>query len=430
MVTIKIVLRRKQNKDGSYPLALRVIKHRKTSFIHLGYSVLERDWDANAQRVRRSHPNATRLNKFIMKKLSESTDMMLELDAQQKDVSSDGIKRRLRPVADTMFFARAEIFLQRLKDEGQYNSWHSRLTHIRVFKEFTLGTKAIWNGLSPRAKGLRPTSCHGVFGGMDVPFQQIDPGLLTQFKIYLKAQRGVGDWTVANYLATIQAVFSQSIRDGILDKKFFPFGKDKIQIKTPESQKVGLTAADVAKLEAAVLPDSAHGEARDLWLLSFYFAGIRAGDVLQLRWRDFRDGRLHYVMGKNNKAVSLKVPEKARLLLKRYEQDKGGVDSFVFSYLKGFERVEDTFVVQRQIAAAVSRCDRMLKDHVAPVAGIEGKISMHIARHTFATLAGDKISIQMLQKLYRHSNIRTTIGYQSAFMHRDADEALDAVLGG
>ncbi len=55
---------------------------------------------------------------------------------------------------------------------------------------------------------------------------------------------------------------------------------------------------------------------------------------------------------------------------------------------------------------------------------------MHIARHTFATIAADKIPIQQLQKLYRHSDIKTTIGYQSAFIHKDADEAFDAVLGG
>jgi hypothetical protein len=35
----------------------------------------------------------------------------------------------------------------------------------------------------------------------------------------------------------------------------------------------------------------------------------------------------------------------------------------------------------------------------------------------------------MLQKLYRHSSITTTIGYQSSLIHKDADDALDAVLG-
>lgn len=52
---------------------------------------------------------------------------------------------------------------------------------------------------------------------------------------------------------------------------------------------------------------------------------------------------------------------------------------------------------------------------------------MHIARHTFGNIAGDKIPVQMLQKLYRHSSILTTIGYQANFMHQESDDAIDAV---
>ncbi len=53
---------------------------------------------------------------------------------------------------------------------------------------------------------------------------------------------------------------------------------------------------------------------------------------------------------------------------------------------------------------------------------------MHIARHTFGNISGDKIPIQTLQKLYRHSSITTTINYQSNFTHREEDEALDKVI--
>jgi len=61
-------------------------------------------------------------------------------------------------------------------------------------------------------------------------------------------------------------------------------------------------------------------------------------------------------------------------------------------------------------------------------AKISKKLTMHLARHTFGNISGDKIPIQMLQKLYRHSNVTTTIGYEGNFIHKDADEALDHVL--
>ncbi len=430
MATVKIVLRKKQNKDGSYPLALRITKDRKTSFLHLGYHILEKDWDATAQRVRKSHPNAARLNNFIMKKLADVNDKALELDTQQKDVSAGGIKRQIRPAADTMFFARADAYLQRLRESDNYNVWRARTSVFRIFKEFVLGTAAIWDELPAGAKAHRHPPVQGVRGGKDVPFHEIDVVLLTKFKVHLKAQRGVGNQTIMNYFAAIHTIFSQAIREGILDQKYFPFGKDKIQIKTTESRKVGLTKADVEKLETVVLSQAEDCEVRDLWLISFYFAGIRAADVLQLRWSDFRDGRLHYVMNKNGKSVSLKVPEKAQRILERYEGVKDQPNSFIFGYLRGFEDVEDQFTLKHRIRKMIGKCNWLLQNHIAPAAGIDGKISMHIARHTFATMAGDKIPVQMLQKLYRHSDIKTTIGYQAAFLHRDADDALDAVLGG
>ena len=69
-----------------------------------------------------------------------------------------------------------------------------------------------------------------------------------------------------------------------------------------------------------------------------------------------------------------------------------------------------------------------LKD-VAKEAGITKPLTMHIARHTFGNISGDKIPVQMLQKLYRHTSITTTINYQANFMFKDVDDALDAVIG-
>jgi len=96
--------------------------------------------------------------------------------------------------------------------------------------------------------------------------------------------------------------------------------------------------------------------------------------------------------------------------------------------LKVLHDLSNDFQVQKKIAFADKRLNKALKK-VAELAGIEKKLTMHIARHTFGNLSGDKIPVQMLQKLYRHSSITTTIGYQANFIHKDADDALDAVIG-
>jgi integrase len=134
-------------------------------------------------------------------------------------------------------------------------------------------------------------------------------------------------------------------------------------------------------------------------------------------------------MGKNAKGDSLKIPGKALKILEQYRQDKIDLNDFVFPDLKGFPGIKDEFLVQRKIAFTTSRYDKFLRKFVAPAAKIEKPLTMHIARHTFGNISGDKIPIQMLQKLYRHSSITTTIGYQANFLHKNVDEALDAVIG-
>ena len=66
---------------------------------------------------------------------------------------------------------------------------------------------------------------------------------------------------------------------------------------------------------------------------------------------------------------------------------------------------------------------------VAKTLEIEGKLTTHIARHSFATQAGDIVSIQMLQKLYMHNDVRMTIGYQATFINQEANKALLSVVG-
>lgn len=173
-----------------------------------------------------------------------------------------------------------------------------------------------------------------------------------------------------------------------------------------------------------LLDHAPYDHARNLWLISYYFAGMRISDVLRLRWSDFQKMRLHYTMGKNKKAGSLKAPEKALEILAKYEQFKENADDLVFPELKVLPNFDNEFEVQKKIAMAVSRNDKFLRLFVAPAAAVEKKLTMHIARHTFATNAGDMIPIQMLQKLYRHNNITTTIGYQANFINKDADDAL------
>ena len=402
MASVKIVLRKKKNKDGTYPLAIRITKDRKSSYVYVGHHIVETFWDAKNRKVKKSHPNSVRLNNLLSKKLAEAEDSLLDLEVQKTDTSSKAIKGRLKGSKATSYFAQAELYLADLKKQGKYNRYKSDKSRVKAFKVF--------------------------LNEGDISCKEITESLLTKYRSWLKGTRKVGEQTIVNYLTIIQTVFNQSIANGIVEQKYYPFGKDKIRLKTPKSLKIGLSPEEVTEVAGLKLPAGSYmHHARNVWLIAFYFAGMRVSDVLRLKWADFQNDRLYYSMGKNEKPGSLKIPEKALKILSEYK-GRNYAHDLVFGDLEALPDLTNTYNVQRRISAVIQNLDDALKD-VAKEAKITKKFTMHIARHTFGNISGDKIPIQMLQKLYRHTSITTTIGYQANFIHKDADEALDAVIG-
>lgn len=406
MSSIKLVLRKKLKNDGTMPICLRITKDRKTSFIHLGYYIKETEWDDKTSRIKKSHPNSSRLNNLLLKKLAEANDNAIELETKIKNTSAKAVKEKVKPKTGATFFPQADSYLNNLRSQGKYNQFTSDRPRVEHFKEF--------------------------LGNKDVAFSDISPALLEDFKIYLRAlktykEKSMGERSVINHLVVIRSVYAYARRNNVITKEVSPFGENGVKIKFPESTKIGLNADEIKRFESVELDDPKEIHARNLWLFSFYFAGMRVSDVLRTRWSDIQNKRLHYAMGKNQKAGSLKIPDKAYKILEYYEKDKLHNNGLIFPELKDCD-FSDKFATQRTIAFKTSAIDKVLHTYVAQAAQIEKKLTMHLARHSFGSLAGDKIAIQMLQKLYRHSSVLTTIGYQQNFIHKDADEALEAVL--
>jgi len=398
---IKLFLRKTVLADGTSSLVLKIFKDKKASITQTGIKLKHADWDAEKQRVKSNHPNSKRLNNLLLKKLSEANDKYLELETIHTTVSSKSVMKKIRPNAGATFFKQAEIYLAELKEAGKYNRYTADKPRVKHFKEFLDDT--------------------------DISFSDITVPLLERFKAHCINKLKLSERTAINHLVVIRSVFSDAIKNELINAKYYPFGKGKIAIKFPPSQKIGLGIEDVKKLEQVELKEKHHNHARNLWLVSFYFAGMRVSDLLRLKWSDFKDDRLHYTMGKNLKTGSLKTPEKVIKILLQYEPDKQNIDDYVFPELKNVDS-NDKFIVQRRIAHTASRIDKILRTHVMPAAKITNKVTMHIARHSFAHIAGDKIPLQVLQELFRHSTILVTMGYMGNFINKKTDDALNTVL--
>ncbi|MGZ4055110.1 MAG: phage integrase SAM-like domain-containing protein [Bacteroidia bacterium] len=401
MASVKVLLRlNKMRTDGSCPIIIQIINNRSLTQKFLGHAVKPEEWDEKSGTVLKSHPNSVRINHLILKKMTEVSAIILDADNNDLQLTKKQIKHKIKHQNKSSFNIVANEHLSDLLKLKKFNQESGERPRVNHFKNF--------------------------IGNEDISFQNITPPLLKKFMIYLKAEKGLNDRSTMNCLVVIRTIFNKAINEGLVESKHYPFGPGKIQIKFIESKKIGLNEIEVKKLEDIVLVEnSAQFHARNIWLTSFYLAGIRISDIIKLKWTDINDGRLTYIMGKNQKVVSLKIPEKANYIIEKNRKHKIN-SSYVFPYLKD-EDGTDEKILNSKTRTANSRINKHLAT-ITKKLKIDKKVTMHISRHTFGQIAGDKIAPQLLQKLYRHSDLKTTIGYQANFIHKDVDGALSNIL--
>jgi|TARA_R110000868_G_scaffold347222_1_gene608286 site-specific recombinase XerD len=403
MATLKAVLHTKLDKKGNkdYRLALRLTVMRKRSYYHLGQNLNPNYWNANSGQVRTSHPKHKQLNRLIRKKYDEIEDIIFELESLKQNYTAKQIIDSIRQNAEKLsFFDLAADHVDDLIKLNKHNRAISDNSKINRIKEFTKNR--------------------------NLTFEEIDENLLKKMKIYLHSS-GLSERSIMNVFVLIRLIYNSAISKKIVDQKFYPFGKDKMKIKYPQTIKIGLDENEIKKIEDLDLKKGTDiWHTRNVFLFSFYLAGIRISDVLRMRWTDIVGDRLHYKMGKNDKVDSLKLPLPVLKILNNYSKDKRTSSDYIFPELKLIP-LKDSKAIYSRIKSSIKKLNKNLSK-IANQSEIDKKITNHIARHSFGNIAGDKVSPQMLQKLYRHTHLSTTIGYQGNFIHKNADEALDVII--
>ncbi|WP_339655694.1 site-specific integrase [uncultured Maribacter sp.] len=404
MATLKTVLHTKTNTKGNkeFRLALRLTVNRKRSYYYLGQKVEPKFWDVQGEKVKSSHTRHKQLNRLIRKKYDEIEDVIFEMETSKQNYTAkqiiDSIRKNTKRLS---FFELADEHIEDLINANNHNRAISDRSKLNRIKEF--------------AKKR------------NFEFEEIDENLLKKLKIYLRTTSGLSERSVMNIFVMIRLLYNKAISRKIVDRKFYPFGKDKIKIKYPQTIKIGLDEHEIRKIEELDLDTrTAVWHTRNVFLFSFYLAGIRISDVLRMRWSDIVAERLYYKMSKNDKADSLKLPEPVIKILSHYQVDKKNKYDYIFPELKTIP-INDSKAIYSRIKTSIKRLNTNLTV-IADLAEIDKKITNHIARHSFGNIAGDKVSPQMLQKLYRHTHLSTTIGYQGNFIHKNADEALNAII--
>ncbi len=112
---------------------MRISENYKTNYKWLGQYVFEKNWDKDAGKARRSHPNSKKLNNFLMKKMNEVNDIFFE----SKDrVTPKQVKQKLKGASGQKPFI--ELAAERMEkhERGIFSVAKGELSILYNLEEF------------------------------------------------------------------------------------------------------------------------------------------------------------------------------------------------------------------------------------------------------------------------------------------------------
>lgn len=445
ITTFALILNSRPNRFGKYAIYIRIIQDRKVTKVKTSVEVSKKDWNPeggkNENWVRQSDLDYSSKNDTLKNELAKIKDTYQKLKkdsiatperiiaAVNAGESSETFLKVERNKAGITMTGFAAERTQDILDAGGIRNWKKYNGFLNKLADFM-------------AKKMRKK---------ELLFADITPALLTRFDAYLhtlhnaRSKKEAGKMLHQNTIVVIFNIFRTLMRKGMELGFITPDKNPFITFKYSgiKTEKEKLEIAEIEALEALELEEgSLDWHSRNCFLFSFYCAGIRAGDLLQLRWANVEGGRLNYQMGKNHKTRDLKLVPQAAAILDLYRTEASKPTDYIFPFMDN----------RKTYASAISQADRdtlpsdmkqklfeevstknalinkSLK-RLATKAGISKKVSMHISRHSFASIAVQKgLESNKVKSLLAHSRLQTTEGYMGNFSSSENDKALESVF--
>ncbi len=398
MASVTIVFRKeKLNKKGEAPIHLRIIKDRKINFITTGIMLPQKFWDERNRKIKIGFPNSKRLNSFISNKFAELQDQVFEHETVSKSLSTRQLKDSIYGKKPTDFLNFANEVCQLYLNEGKIGTYDKNRSILKKVAAFSKSSELM--------------------------FQEITPAWLTKYEQFCRTKFGNKTNTIHKDLKFIRKLFNDAIRQDIIEINQSPF--TKYQLKLEKTQRSFLNEDELKLIEdCLVTPGTRLDLHRDMFVFASYTGGLRVSDILQLQWKNFDGANILFTIKKTGQQLSIKLPNKALEIIKKYRNEKVEADSFIFPMLTPGLDMKNARLVDNEISSATAYINKNLK-LIAQKVGIEKPLSFHISRHTWATRALRKgISIDKVSKIMGHAAIRETQIY-AKIVNEELDKAMD-----
>ena len=430
MATFRFELNGRPTKNKTYVVYLRVTVGGKRKLIKTMVEIAQpSDFNAKCKGenwIRGGVRDAKVLNAQLADILAKAKETYKGLD-KEGEVTTVALAKEMNTEAvSPSFLAFARERAQMIYDNGGWRNWRKYCGLI--------------NKLDAFRKKRRMA---------DITVANMTVELLTRFDNFLhkwENEREPGKLLHPNTIEVqfniLRTLVHRAIEVGIMETSKDPFLVFKYKgVKTIKEK------LDDSEMERIINLELEEGSliwhCKNYFLFSYYCAGIRAADLIQLRWGNVTaSGRLHYQMGKNHKERDLLLVEQAIEILRHYQRDDAKATDYIFPLLsndaeyagyvtqadKDRMRPELRHKMYQDISSKNALINKYLKK-IAEKAEIEKPLSMHISRHSFAHIAQESgAESSAIKNILGHSNLATTERYMGSFDTSKTDETLRNVF--
>lgn len=400
------------NKLGLCPIYLRITFNRKKKYLNTGIKVAESEWNEDKQQVRRNHRTYQKLNEELDIIRANAEQAYRDLNRERK-VSADSIKKRLEYSSKDDFYILAKDYLKDIKPDSFY-TWKQSKVAIEKIREFHKSDS--------------------------LPVNHIDIDFLNNFVTFLKREKENKPATIHKNFTAISNILDMASHRHLIPNN--PVHSEEFQLpkRTKPKLKAKLSSNQIEILEKMELPENSNlWHARNVFMMSYYFCGMRFGDLSMLKWKNVKGGRLKYEMGKTGHEINIKRPEKAEKYLKMYDADGRKSHEFILPFLRDLNKEErkSPELLRKRVGSWNAVLNGQDKKHkltglkkLGKLAKLDEVLSMHVARHSFAQYAIEEknIPVYRLMVLLGHQNIKTTMNYLKTINVTVADQTIEEIF--
>ena len=267
----------------------------------------------------------------------------------------------------------------------------------------------------------------------DIALREIDAEVMRSYEAYLHHTAGVCKNTSSFYLRILRSTYNKAVAKGLTPQQH-PFSD--VYTGIAPTRKRAIPAESVSRikhLESVKDLTPKEEMARDTFLMSFYLRGISFIDLTHLRKSDLKDGYLHYTRSKTGQRLTIRWEKEMQELLEKYQAQTAS-SPYLFPFLvdagnKSHDKIIDKKQEEvRLYHNAESRISYHLRKLGAKI-GIKGKLTLYVARHSWATAARDNnISISVISESLGHHSETTTQIYLQSIKGSEVDDANAKIL--